>query len=327
MHGDERLERFRKILNKKYGLDVATHDCSVRYRFGGGEKKRATKCDVLTVGIGVANGEISSNRIPDSPTKMLLSLQTQISLGMVLDLAAGKADFKALGLYNMKLRKTSEGGWGVRIADFAPGRFVHVPPEEQETVVSEDVVVYEAVEEKLPTVEEQSPGLPLHEVPRKCTTAGNGKTLRTEQEQMLEQEEGVWAAVRGERRGRWTRDRLVNEASRRLRPGQTFMKELFCGTLMMTWAAATLFQLPVWQPDDLLDGSTTASEREPGQGHATVGAGRPVDHGHRLAMWTMGQLGQVSTWTRRHWCREHHPKASRSTSFVEVLGEGGAAPS
>ena len=205
MHGDEWLERFRKILNK-YGLDVVTHDCSVRYRFGGGEKKRATKCDVLPVGIGGANGEISSNRIPDSPTKMLLSLQTQISLGMVLDLAAGKADFKALGLYNVKLRKTSEGGWGVQITDFAPEGLVQIPPEEQETVVSDEVVVYEAVEEKLPIVEEQSPGLPLHEVPRKCITAGRGKTLRTEQEQMLEQEEGAWAAVRGERRGRWPRD-------------------------------------------------------------------------------------------------------------------------
>ena len=32
------------------------------------------------------------------------------------------------------------------------------------------------------------------------------------------------------------------------------MKELFCGSLMMTWMAATMFQLPVSQPDDLMDG-------------------------------------------------------------------------
>ena len=32
------------------------------------------------------------------------------------------------------------------------------------------------------------------------------------------------------------------------------MKELFCGSLMLTWLAATMFQLAVSQPDDLLDG-------------------------------------------------------------------------
>ena len=32
------------------------------------------------------------------------------------------------------------------------------------------------------------------------------------------------------------------------------MRELFCGSLMMTWVAASMFQLPVSQPDDLLDG-------------------------------------------------------------------------
>ena len=89
---------------------------------------------------------------------------------------------------------------------------------------------------------------------RKSTTTGKGKTIRTEQEDMLEQEEGAWAAVRGERRGRWPKNRVVEEAARRLRPGQTFMKELFCGSLMMTWMAATMFQLPVSQPDDLMDG-------------------------------------------------------------------------
>ncbi len=32
------------------------------------------------------------------------------------------------------------------------------------------------------------------------------------------------------------------------------MKDLFCGSLMWTWLAATMFQLPVSQPDDLMDG-------------------------------------------------------------------------
>ena len=100
-------------------------------------------------------------------------------------------------------------------------------------MVSDEVVVYEAVEESV-VAEVETVSLPLHEVTRKSTTAGKGKTIRTEQEDMLEQKEGALAAVRGERRGRWPKDRVVEEAARRLRPGQTFMKELFCGSLMMT---------------------------------------------------------------------------------------------
>ena len=127
MHGDEWLQRYRRLLGRKYGLDVETHDCNVRYRFGGGEKKIALKRDVLPVGIGGENGEISSHRIPDSPTKLLLSLKTQTALGIVLDLPAGTADFRELELYNVKLRRTSERGWGVRITDFAPGGLMQPP--------------------------------------------------------------------------------------------------------------------------------------------------------------------------------------------------------
>ena len=174
------------MLGRRHGLDVETHDCNVRYRFGGVGKKVATKRDVLPVGIGGENGEISSHRIPDSPTKLLLSLQTQTSLGMVLDLPAGTADFQALGLYNVKLRRTSEGGWGVRITDFAPGGFVEMPPETHETVVSDEVMVYEAVEENV-VAEMETVSLPLHEVMRKSTTTGKGKTIRSDQEDMLEQ--------------------------------------------------------------------------------------------------------------------------------------------
>ncbi len=162
----------------------------MRYRFGGGEKKVVTKRDVLPVGIGGENGEISSHRIPDSPTKLLLSLRTQTSLGMVLDLPAGTADFRELKLYDVKLRRTSEGGWGVRITDFAPGGFVEPPKECEETVVCSEVVVYEAVEETKvePTKAEPTANLPLHEVPRKCSTCGKGNTLRTEQEKVPEEE-------------------------------------------------------------------------------------------------------------------------------------------
>ena len=49
MHGDDWLIRFRRLLRRRYGLNVETHDCNVRYRFGGGEKKIATKRDVFPV--------------------------------------------------------------------------------------------------------------------------------------------------------------------------------------------------------------------------------------------------------------------------------------
>jgi hypothetical protein len=96
------------LLNEKYGLDVETRHYHVRYRFRGGEQKIATLRDVLPVGIGSENGEVSSHRIPDSSTKLLLSLKTQKALGKVLDLPAGTADFRVLGLYGAKLRRTSK---------------------------------------------------------------------------------------------------------------------------------------------------------------------------------------------------------------------------
>ncbi|CAK0856476.1 unnamed protein product, partial [Prorocentrum cordatum] len=105
MHGDQWLERYSAKLNEKYGLCMESHPCKVKYRFGGGERKEAKFRDVLPIGIGGENGEISSNRIPGSPTKMLLSLKTQKALGMVIDLVEGTADFKKLGLSGVKLRR------------------------------------------------------------------------------------------------------------------------------------------------------------------------------------------------------------------------------
>ena len=101
--------------------------------------------------------------------------------------------------------------------------------------------------------QEVNANLPIHEIPLKCTTSGKGKEVRAEQAQVAEEEEYAWAAVRGERRGRWPRARVVEEAGRRLRPGQTFLKELFCGSLMLTWVAATTCGLPVSQPDEIKD--------------------------------------------------------------------------
>lgn len=217
---------------------------------------------------------------------------------MVLGLLPGTAVFRDLGQYNVRLRRTKEGGWGVRLTDFAQAGFVEVPPEHHETVVSSEVLVYEALEETKVEIEPTT-HLPLHEVPRKGTAAGKGKTIRTQQEQVLEAEEGVWVAVRGERRGRWPKDRFVDGARRRLRPRQKFMKELCCGSLMMTWMAAALFQLPVSQPDDLMDGydclKTGNKEEIMRQLHRD-------DPWLTVIAWPCGgQLGAFPAWPRRSW--------------------------
>ena len=63
MHGDQWYEKFKAILEKRYRLTPTTEETNVKYRFGGGESKVATKSDTWPVGIEKMNGEISSNRI------------------------------------------------------------------------------------------------------------------------------------------------------------------------------------------------------------------------------------------------------------------------
>ena len=97
MHGDGWLKRFGKLLRENYGLTYLSEECSVNYRFGGGERKTAKFRDLLPVGIGGVNGEISSHRILDSPTALLLSLEAQRQLGITLRICEGTADIDALG--------------------------------------------------------------------------------------------------------------------------------------------------------------------------------------------------------------------------------------
>jgi hypothetical protein len=97
MHGDGWLKRFGKLLREKYGLMCLSETCSVNCRFGGGERKTAKFRDLLPVGIGGVNGEISNQCIPDSPTALLLSLEAQRQLGITLRICAGNADIDALG--------------------------------------------------------------------------------------------------------------------------------------------------------------------------------------------------------------------------------------
>ena len=84
MHGDQWLKRYREILKNKYGMDVVSEVCHVRYRFGGGESKIAKQRDTVPIGIKGVNGEIASRRIPNSPTTLLLSITSQKALGLSL---------------------------------------------------------------------------------------------------------------------------------------------------------------------------------------------------------------------------------------------------
>ena len=145
MHGDQWFERYKAKLRTKYHLVPEEQKCNVRYRFGGGETKVATVRDVLPVGILGVNGEISSHRIPDSPTKLLLSLKTQKTLGAVIDTERGVIEFRTLGLSGIPLYKTRDGGLGVRITDFADGG--HAPPTREPRVRKREITVYKATME------------------------------------------------------------------------------------------------------------------------------------------------------------------------------------
>ena len=103
-------------------------------------------------------------------------------------------------------------------------------------------------------LQEVNANLPIRENPREGPTPGKSKEVCAEQARAAKGEEDAWAAVRGERCGRWPRARVVEGAGRRLRPRRTFIKELLCGSLMLTWMAATTLGLPVSQPDDIKDG-------------------------------------------------------------------------
>ena len=122
----------------------------------------------------------------------------------MLDTANGTADFLKLGLRGVRLRRTCEKCWGVRITDFAnEGYFKKMDGDKR--VIDKDVTVYEAVDgEDVPKdkkgegeamvgwqsiLQEVNANLPIHEIPRQYTTAGKGKEVRAEQAQVAEEEE------------------------------------------------------------------------------------------------------------------------------------------
>ena len=86
-----------------------------------------------------------------------------------------------------------------------------------------------------------------------------------------------------------------------------------------------MFQLPVSQPDDLLDGFDDLRKEIQEMIMRQLEGGRPVGDHHRLAVWTVVQLGEVSIWPRRCWSCEREGEAEGDPRAVGFLGEGGPA--
>ena len=116
-HGDNWSAKFTEWAGWM-GFPVERRSRSVTYRFGGGEKKHSMMQEFLPIGIGKFRGYVASQCIPDSSAPLLLSLGVQQAWGMILDVAKGVVDFTNLGLYNLPLIRTQDGGMGVRITDF-----------------------------------------------------------------------------------------------------------------------------------------------------------------------------------------------------------------
>ena len=77
----------------------------------------------------------------------MLSLGAQCALGMVLDLPNGTVTIRKLGIKNLPLVRTKEGGLGIHIAHFAPGG--HQTPEEgREPDEEDEISVYYADQEE-----------------------------------------------------------------------------------------------------------------------------------------------------------------------------------
>ena len=73
------------------------------------------------VGLFGRAGEILSLEIPDSSTPLLLSRQTQKTLGAVLDFANEEVDLSSLGAYKQKTEKAQGGHFALDITAFPEG--------------------------------------------------------------------------------------------------------------------------------------------------------------------------------------------------------------
>ena len=141
MHGEEWSGRFKEWV-RWMGFSFEMRHHQVMYRFGGGEKKLSTMQEVLPIGIGKFRGYVTSQCIPGSSAPLLLSLDVQCALGMVLNVAEGTVDFTKLGLYNMALVRTREGGLGVRITDFSENDILYKGKGRRKVIQTNELTMY-----------------------------------------------------------------------------------------------------------------------------------------------------------------------------------------
>ena len=117
-HGSEWGDKYRSYLTKK-GIrwEELRADVAVR---GIGGRVECTRAIKWPVGLFGRAGEILSLEIPDSSTPLLLSRQTQKTLGAVLDFANEEVDLSSLGVYKQKTEKAQGGHFALDITAFPP---------------------------------------------------------------------------------------------------------------------------------------------------------------------------------------------------------------
>lgn len=114
MHGSEWSSAFEDAL-KNYLMPQTK---SKLQRFGGvGGETVSDTVKTYPVGIGGSHGELHSAEAKGG-TPLLLSCPFMQELGTVIDLSNSTVSFKALGVQNLPLIKTSRGHVAVSLLDF-----------------------------------------------------------------------------------------------------------------------------------------------------------------------------------------------------------------
>ena len=118
-HGSEWGDAYRSFLTDA-GLAWEELQTDVAVR-GIGGRVQCTRAVKWPVGLYGRPGEILSLEIPNSSTPLLLSRQTQKTLGCVLDFAEELVDLRSLGVYKQKPENAPGGHYALDITAFPPG--------------------------------------------------------------------------------------------------------------------------------------------------------------------------------------------------------------
>ena len=117
-HGDAWGNRFRAWLDG-LGIEYAVVPVLIVV-CGIGGRAHCDKAYRWPCGIFGRPGEIMSIEIPDSPTPLLLSRQTQKTLGTVLDFDQATVSMKTLGVHGQAVLRAHGGHFAIRITDVPP---------------------------------------------------------------------------------------------------------------------------------------------------------------------------------------------------------------